>query len=119
MIIRLITLLLLPSAVIGRDVFREDVQPVLQTHCFKCHGQKKQKGVLRLDQLDPDMVNGNAAETWHDALNMLNRGEMPPEEETPIPESKKKLILAELKALLKISILETKSFVRTPIRRMR
>ncbi|MCS5540686.1 MAG: DUF1587 domain-containing protein, partial [Roseibacillus sp.] len=66
---------------IGKDVFQEDVRPVLQQHCFACHGPEKQKGKIRLDQLDPDMVNGNAAETWHDALNMLNRGEMPPEDE--------------------------------------
>ena len=91
--LRLITLLLLPSAAIGRDVFQEDVRPVLQKHCFACHGPEKQKGKLRLDQLDPDMVNGHAAETWHDALNMLNRGEMPPEDEPQLsPEERRKLV---------------------------
>ena len=79
--LRYIALFLLPSVAIGKDVFQEDVRPVLQQHCFACHGPEKQKGKIRLDQLDPDMVNGNAAETWHDALNMLNRGEMPPEDE--------------------------------------
>jgi hypothetical protein len=78
---RLIALLLLPSPAIGNDLFEEDARPVLQRHCFTCHGPEKQKGKIRLDLLDPDMVNGNAAETWHDALNMLNRGEMPPEDE--------------------------------------
>ncbi len=78
---RLIALFLLPSAAIGNDLFEEDALPVLQRHCFTCHGPEKQKGKIRLDLLDPDMVNGNAAETWHDALNMLNRGEMPPEDE--------------------------------------
>ena len=93
MIIRLITLLLLPSAVIGRDVFREDVQPVLQTHCFKCHGQKKQKGDLRLDTLDPDIVRGTSAERWHDALNNINLGEMPPEDEPQLsPGDRRKLV---------------------------
>jgi hypothetical protein len=91
--LRLITFLLLPAAAIGNDVFREDVRPVLQQHCFSCHGPEKQKGKIRLDQLDPDMVNGNAAETWHDALNMLNRGEMPPEEEEQLsPGERRKLV---------------------------
>lgn len=31
-----------------------------------------------MDRLDPDMVKGRDAETWHDALNQLNLGEMPP-----------------------------------------
>ena len=35
-------------------------------------------GKLRLDTLDPDFVKGTGAETWHDVLNKLNLGEMPP-----------------------------------------
>ena len=65
----------------GENDFEESVKPVLAKRCFRCHGPEKQKGKLRLDQLDPDMVKGNAAETWHDALNQLNLGEMPPEDE--------------------------------------
>ena len=65
----------------GDDVFEKDVRPVLREHCFSCHGPEKQKGKIRLDQLNPDMVQGDAAETWHDALNMINLGEMPPEDE--------------------------------------
>ncbi|HLY11337.1 MAG TPA: PSD1 and planctomycete cytochrome C domain-containing protein, partial [Planctomycetota bacterium] len=29
--------------------FVRDVQPILEAHCLSCHGQKKQKGRLRLD----------------------------------------------------------------------
>ena len=76
-----VTALLLPATAIGENVFRDEVRPVLQQHCFGCHGQKKQKGDLRLDTLDPDIVKGNAAERWHDALNKINLGEMPPEDE--------------------------------------
>ncbi|MDE0576599.1 MAG: DUF1592 domain-containing protein [Opitutales bacterium] len=65
----------------GENDFEESVKPVLAKRCFRCHGPEKQKGKLRLDQLDPDMVNGIGAETWHDALNQVNLGEMPPEDE--------------------------------------
>ena len=58
--------------------FKKDVVPILAKYCFNCHGSEKQKGDLRMDQLDPDMVEGRDAETWHDALNQLNLGEMPP-----------------------------------------
>ncbi|MDE0938250.1 MAG: hypothetical protein OSA89_20270, partial [Mariniblastus sp.] len=37
----------------------------------------KQKGDVRLDQLDFDVVKGTSTETWHDTLNKLNLGEMP------------------------------------------
>ncbi len=61
--------------------FHQDVLPVLEEYCIRCHGPKKSKARLRLDKLDIDLVNGVDAETWHDVLDMLNLGDMPPEEE--------------------------------------
>ena len=48
--LRYIALFLLPSAAIGRDVFQEDVRPVLQQHCFACHGPDEQTKGIRLHQ---------------------------------------------------------------------
>ena len=101
MSIRLIALSLLPFAAIGKDVFQEDVRPILEQHCFACHGPEKQKGKIRLDVLDPDMVNGNAAETWHDALNMLNRGEMPPEDEPQLSAGERRKLVGWLTSELR------------------
>jgi len=85
--------LLLPALVARADeTFKKDVLPVLQKHCFGCHGQKKQKGDLRLDTLDPDIVRGTSAERWHDALNKLNLGEMPPEKEPPLTASERRTL---------------------------
>ena len=64
----------------GETVFKENIRPLLKTYCYRCHGPEKQKGDIRLDQLDIDLVKGKSTETWHDALNKLNRGEMPPED---------------------------------------
>lgn len=58
--------------------YADAVKPVLAKYCFECHGAEKQKGDLRMDTLDPDLLKGEDAETWHDALNQLNLGEMPP-----------------------------------------
>jgi mono/diheme cytochrome c family protein len=58
------------------------VQAVLQEHCFTCHGDKEQKGGIRLDTLSIDfMADRAAAEVWHDVLNVVATGEMPPEGE--------------------------------------
>ena len=69
--------------------FRRDVLPVLKETCLDCHGEEAQEGDLRIDTLDPDMLNGMDAETWHDVLNKLNLGEMPPEEAEPLTEQQR------------------------------
>lgn len=61
-----------------RVAFERDVRPVLEALCYQCHGPDNDEGGIRFDQLNPDLVNGPDAETWHDALDQLNLGEMPP-----------------------------------------
>ena len=62
--------------------FERDVLPALEKNCLSCHGPEKQKGKVRLDTLSRDLATDSAAaETWHDALNALQLGEMPPDDE--------------------------------------
>ena len=56
---------------------------------------------MRLDQLDPDMVNGIGAETWHDALNQVNLGEMPPEDESQLTSEERATLTQWLNSELK------------------
>ena len=58
--------------------FSKQVRPILSKLCFECHGERSQKADLRVDQLNSDLVKGSDAETWHDVLNRVNLGEMPP-----------------------------------------
>ena len=60
--------------------FQTDVEPVLKKYCIDCHNHEVQEANTRLDNLNPDMVNGPDAERWHHALNMINLGKMPPED---------------------------------------
>ena len=73
--------------------FEADVRPVLKSLCYKCHGPEKEKREIRFDRLDPDLVNGPDAETWHDVLDQLNLGEMPPDnaERQPTPDERRVL----------------------------
>jgi len=97
-------LFLLPALVTRADeVFKYDVLPVLHKHCFGCHGEKKQKGDLRLDTLDPDIVQGTSAERWHDALNKINLGEMPPEKESPLTVSERRKLTGWITQRLKMA----------------
>ena len=72
--------------------YEQEIQPLLVRHCFDCHGAEEQKGNLRLDTLDSTFA-GPSAETWHDVLNRVSIGEMPPEDATPIDtNSRRKLV---------------------------
>lgn len=45
-----LALLLGPGAALGADIdFARDVRPLLEAHCYRCHGAEKQKSGLRLD----------------------------------------------------------------------
>ena len=59
--------------------FDKDILPILERVCIDCHGPEKQKGDLRLDQLNPNFLKGGDVDSWHDALDQINLGEMPPE----------------------------------------
>lgn len=43
--------------------FKKDVRPILQKHCFKCHGEKEQKHRLRLDSTAGILRGGESGES--------------------------------------------------------
>ncbi|MBI1356809.1 MAG: DUF1592 domain-containing protein [Acidobacteria bacterium] len=70
-----------PAAFVG------EVQPLLESYCYSCHGPALQLANLRLDDVPDDLVeNRRAAEIWGNVLNKLRRGEMPPKG-APHPEA--------------------------------
>jgi cytochrome c5 len=78
-----LALLLLTAGALQADSFEQSfeqtVRPVLERRCVMCHGEAVAQANVRLDNLTIDLVeNRRAGETWHDVLNALNRGEMPP-----------------------------------------
>jgi len=76
------------------QTFAEEVRPLLEQYCSGCHGAKKQNVDIRFDRLDPNMATGSDGETWHDALNELNQGDMPPEEAAQ-PTSAERAVLVQ------------------------
>jgi len=46
------------------DLFREEVEPLLKTHCVGCHGPEKAKAHLRIDTLDPNLLAGKDVDWW-------------------------------------------------------
>ena len=73
--------------------YDKDVLPILQRRCVACHGPDDINGNVRLDTLSTNLVKDSAAaETWHDVLNVLNLGEMPPEDETPLTTKEREVL---------------------------
>lgn len=57
----------------------------LDQYCVKCHGPEKQKGDRRFDQLKLPIEDTVTLIQLQDILDILNLGEMPPEEEEKRP----------------------------------
>lgn len=62
------------------------VAPFLKQHCERCHGPKKQNGQVRFDEFSLGITSNDSAQRWQDVLDILNAGDMPPEDE-PQPSS--------------------------------
>lgn len=85
--------------------FKRDVLPLLKSHCVRCHGPKKQESRIRLDTLSTDLVKDRAAaEYWHEVLNVLNAGEMPPEDEKELTAEQRKILTTWVSAAIRKAI---------------
>ncbi|QDU92287.1 DUF1592 domain-containing protein [Lignipirellula cremea] len=72
--------------------FDREVKPVLAKLCFGCHGPEKQEADLRLDQLDPDLFEGQDGGKWEEVYDQLGGGEMPPKDESQPTAAERKVI---------------------------
>jgi len=63
------------------EVNKSELEPFLKQFCYKCHGEKRQRGDVRLDTINWSITDNVSAQHWQDILDVLNSGEMPPEDE--------------------------------------
>lgn len=69
------------------EAFEFEIKPFLEEYCIKCHGAEKQKGERRFDSLEYPIADDDALIDYQDVLDLLNLGDMPPEDEDqPSPE---------------------------------
>lgn len=71
----------------------------LEKHCVECHGKDKQKGGLTLTSFRDDSSVLRARRTWKEILNMVESGEMPPEESEQPTAEEKKIFIASATAI--------------------
>ena len=70
--------------------------PLLAAHCLKCHGPDDTNGGFRVDTLPAAVDSIEAAERWQRVLNVLNSGEMPPDDAKQIESAAKADLLDDL-----------------------
>jgi hypothetical protein len=68
----------------------------LREHCTRCHGPKEQNGETRLDTLTLKIADSDTALHWQEVLDVLNLGEMPPDDEPAPSADKLQQVLAHL-----------------------
>ena len=62
-----------------------DIQPLLQTYCYDCHGDGMHKGGLALDAYQSVADLKAARDKWEIVLHHVSRHEMPPDDGGPMP----------------------------------
>jgi mono/diheme cytochrome c family protein len=79
----------------------EPFEAFLKKHCVRCHGPQKEEGDFRIDRLSRDFKAGVDTHHWAEALDKLNSGEMPPEDESQPTQDEIAAFVTRLDALLK------------------
>jgi mono/diheme cytochrome c family protein len=75
---------------------RHTIEPFLTAHCLECHGANEPAAGVRLDDLPYQVATVEAAERWQKVLDVLNAGEMPPEDRPRPDDTVKAAVLAVL-----------------------
>ena len=63
------------------DDYQKIIAPLFAKSCMDCHGPKKSKAGIRIDQLDPNLLTGADTERWVEIYDVLSQNEMPPDDE--------------------------------------
>src|SRR5262245_4834422 len=84
----------------ARATFTRDVAPMLAKYCVSCHGGRKPKGQLNLEELRDEREALERPEIWEKVVQRLRAGEMPPEgnPKPAAPERERALSWAEVAA---------------------
>ncbi len=85
--------------------FARNVRPILDAHCFKCHGEQKQKGGLELASFANEGAVLKKHKIWRSVLEQVELKDMPPEDETPLTDAERSTLLAGIRGTL--ALLET------------
>ena len=83
--------------------FEKTIKPILQRSCVACHGADTSEGNIRVDTLDPNLLQGKDVAWWLEVLAVLTKGEMPPPDEVELTDADRNAVVAWLSRELQIA----------------
>ena len=87
--------------------YEEVVTPLVKQYCVKCHGTKKAKGDINLEDLLKSELIADHFKSWELLMNMVELADMPPDDEENQPtESERENLVTSVKELLEYTIRE-------------
>ncbi|MBC8348673.1 MAG: DUF1587 domain-containing protein, partial [Verrucomicrobia bacterium] len=88
--------LLFHAVIVAKPVasFEKGLQPFLESYCIRCHGEKKQKGDFRIDDLSHEIGTKDTL-LWAEVMERISSGEMPPEKEKKRPTAEQGAVMVE------------------------
>ncbi len=78
------------------DVFKREIQPVLEKYCYDCHGAGVAKGGVTLDEFTTPAALADHA-LWGRALRNVRSGIMPPADELKLPAAEAEKLMQWIK----------------------
>ena len=98
--------------------FNQRIRPILEEHCFKCHGRKQTKGEVNLTEFASWTELEKNPQLIEKMIEALGQNEMPPEETEQPSDAQRKLMLLELGKALKNATAGSRPVVPLRLRRM-
>ena len=95
--------------------FEDTIQPILERSCVKCHGGEKVKGKVDFAKILTEQDADAQFELWETVIEVIEAGEMPPDDEPQLSDAEKKTIVNWYQGRSQASI-ETKPAVFKPRR---
>ena len=75
--------------------FAKDILPLLEDHCYACHGDGETKGGLALDVFQTEKDVHHGYKIWEQIRKLVAAGEMPPEGRKKRPNGEERDLLAD------------------------
>lgn len=79
-------------------IYDREIAPILEIHCFGCHGDGAEEGGLTLDQFSSDREMLTAQEMWWSVIKNVRSEVMPPEGEERLSHEEREQLFAWINA---------------------
>ena len=79
-------------------LFEKEVRPILEEHCYDCHGDGEKKGKVAFDAFPSTAELAKQTDLWMSVLTNIRAGLMPPAKEPHLPAAQRLVLEKWIKA---------------------